>query len=184
MLYAHLNSVYHPTPIAACNTPCKICCATLQRSFDKFLRHNNRIFIHHPAELPISYRLAKCTNILAPSFEENSFVGLSFESNEPVQPGTVLDVAVGAYHEDYEFQGQVVWTHRLEQLYQLGLCFNNERDAFRARMIEQTCYIEIYRRSLCEIEGRTIGIERAAREWIEKYSAQFPKLLQDEIEEC
>jgi len=150
----------------------------LGKGLQKCLYHNKRKFIHHPGELPISCRRAECTRASAKPFVENSFVGLSFNGREAVEPGTILDVTVNLCDEDQTFQGKVVWIRHLDHYYNLGLCFADEEDAFRVRMIEQVCHIEVYRRRLCKNEGHNIDIALAAQEWIEKFSAQFPKLLQ------
>lgn len=182
MLCALSHNAFKPTPIITRVEASELSCDVPQRQPDEFLRHNDRIFIRHPPELPIQYRRARENKIHPSSWGKTVYVGLSFKGDEPERLGTILDVTVNTYDEDYLFQGQVVWVHPQEHHYELGLCFNNEGDAFRARMIEQICYIEIYRRRLSERERRTISIEYAAKEWIEKFSAQFPKLIQNEAE--
>jgi hypothetical protein len=171
MFFAPSNEATQPTPVKADKGPC----GTWEKKSDQYTP-SNRKFIRHPSELPLSYHRAKCTHIESIPRFENDLVGLSFESNEPVEPGAILDVTVRAYNEDHTFQGQVVRILYLGNRYEIGLCFNSESSAFRVRMIEQICHIETYRRRLCEIEGCSIDIDRAAKEWIENYSAQFPKL--------
>ena len=55
------------------------------------------------------------------------------------------------------------------------MTFLDAEDAFRARMVEQLCHIEDYRRSVHRTEGRDIGIDEAAVEWIDKFAAEFPE---------
>jgi hypothetical protein len=171
MLSARSNEAIQPTPVKADKGPCD----TWKKKSDQSTRRNRK-FIRHPTELPLSYHRVECTQVESTPRFENDLVGLSFESNEPVEPGAILDVTVRAYNEDHTFQGQVVRILYLGNRYEIGLCFNSESSAFRVRMIEQICHIETYRRRLCEIEGCSIATERAAKEWIEMYSAQFPKL--------
>ena len=51
------------------------------------------------------------------------------------------------------------------------------RGDFKARMIEQICYIENYRHAAKSDEDRTLTFEEAAMEWIDKYAADFPSWL-------
>jgi hypothetical protein len=44
----------------------------------------------------------------------------------------------------------------------------------RARMVEQVCYIENYKKVVYQTEGRLLTAEEAAMEWICKYASQFP----------
>lgn len=143
----------------------------------KFPYHNKQRFIPHPGEFPISYRRAECTHSAINIPVENPYVGLSFQGDDAVESGTVLDVTIRVGCEDHTFRGQVVWVRPLDRRHEFGLCFAHEDDAFRVRNLEQVCHIEIYRRRLCEINGCSIDVERAAQEWIEKFSAQFPKLF-------
>jgi hypothetical protein len=58
--------------------------------------------------------------------------------------------------------------------FDLGVAFLNAEDAYRARMVEQICHIESFRRKLISNEGRTLTPEAAAREWIARYADSFP----------
>jgi hypothetical protein len=149
----------------------------VNKELEKFSHHHERKFISHPVEFPIRYRRAECAHSAGNTLLENPFVGLSFRGDEAVDCGNILDVTISVECEDHRFQGQVVWIRDLDKCYELGLCFVYEDDAFRVRNLEQICHIEIYRRMLCEINGGAVDIDVAAREWIERFSAQFPKLL-------
>lgn len=41
-------------------------------------------------------------------------------------------------------------------------------------MVEQLCHIEHYRRTVRESQGRALGSQEAAIEWIERYAEAFP----------
>lgn len=151
-----------------------------RKALYKIPYHDNRKFISHPREFPIRYRRAQQrTHFAVNTFVGNPFVGLSFQSDEAVESGTVLDVTINVGREEHAFQGQVVWIRQLSNGYELGLYFAQEDEAFRVRNLEQLCHIEVYRRKLCKINRCAIDIDFAAREWIEKFSAQFPKLFAD-----
>ena len=75
----------------------------------------------------------------------------------------------------FETEVRVVWCRALAGGAELGVEFLNRDDAFRARMVEQLCYIENYQKAVKRIEGRVLSMEEAASEWIGKYAPQFPK---------
>jgi hypothetical protein len=52
--------------------------------------------------------------------------------------------------------------------------FLDAADAFRARMVEQVCSIERYRREVRRREGRVLSGQEAAEEWIREHAARFP----------
>jgi hypothetical protein len=60
--------------------------------------------------------------------------------------------------------------------YELGVTFLDAEDAFRARMVEQLCHIEDYRRSVMRTQGRELSLDEAATEWIEKFAEDFPEI--------
>ena len=68
----------------------------------------------------------------------------------------------------------------MDEGYEVGVEFVMPDDEYRARMVEQLCYIEHYKRRVQAREGRELSGEQAAREWIEKYAAHFPDLDGDE----
>jgi hypothetical protein len=61
--------------------------------------------------------------------------------------------------------------------YVTGVSFYSKNDAFRMRMLEQICHIEVYRKAVLANEGRELTSEEAAAEWIACYAASFPDLL-------
>ncbi|HHH43325.1 MAG TPA: hypothetical protein ENK49_04235 [Gammaproteobacteria bacterium] len=60
-----------------------------------------------------------------------------------------------------------------------GVAFVEPGDLYRARMVEQICHIEHYRAKVLASEGRRLGAEQAAREWIQKFTLNFPGLEDD-----
>lgn len=174
-----MYNIINDSPKSRLNKDRKAFHGPAKNGLDQVSCHDKRKFISHPCEFPIRYRRAQCSHSALNMFVENPFVGLSFQSNEAVESGTVLDVTIRVGCEDHTFQGQVVWTRQLGKCHELGMYFAQEDDAFRVRNLEQLCHIEAYRRRLCEIYGCTINIDCAAQEWIERFSAQFPKLFAD-----
>lgn len=103
-----------------------------------------------------------------------SMGGLSCHSREPLEIGTEVSVEIPIGSLPFHARGEVVWCHRLQTSFELGIQFIDQEDAFAARMVEQLCYIERYRRQVREREGREIDSATAALEWISKYAEGFP----------
>jgi hypothetical protein len=74
----------------------------------------------------------------------------------------------------FEARVRVVWTRPEAEGYCIGVQFMDEADAFRARMVEQVCSIERYRREVEAKEGRRLTRDEAAQEWIRRYAGRFP----------
>ncbi|MEW8063132.1 MAG: PilZ domain-containing protein, partial [Candidatus Thiodiazotropha endolucinida] len=70
--------------------------------------------------------------------------------------------------------GIVVWCHKERDNYLVGIKFSEEETAYAVRMVEQLCYIEHYKQSIKQSQGRDLTGEEAALEWIDKYAGDFP----------
>lgn len=142
-----------------------------------------RAFIRHPIDVPIelsepvasqnkaiepeSYRL-RATNI--------SSGGVSIMSDKYLSPNSIIQISIPLVKPAFETYAQVVWCKVLDSAYELGLQFMHYQDEFAARMVEQICHIEHYRKQVLHEEGRRLTTEDAAQEWIEKYAHLFPKI--------
>jgi len=74
--------------------------------------------------------------------------------------------------------GEVAWSQRMDDGSDRHICgirFKDVETFARARLFEQLCCIEIYRRDQSDSEGRPIDRNEAAREWIENTAKHFPK---------
>jgi len=133
-------------------------------------------FIKHPDDQPISLRRLKQP---AHNFNPQRYHisgGVRISVNESVEPGTVIEIETHIQGRTASFQGRVIWVKETSsQSKQLGLVFDNVEEAYRARMIEQLCHIEHYLRRQ-NAEGRTLDARRAANEWINQFSPNFPQI--------
>lgn len=132
-------------------------------------------YIRHPRELPLLFRpiprdIARARLVR----EEGTFGGLRFESLRNVRPGEVLEITSGVYEETQTFCGVVHWVRPLGRRFEVAVRFTNRDDAYAARMAEQVCYIEAFRRRLSRRTRRTVGVEEAAERWIARHAAAFP----------
>lgn len=133
-----------------------------------------RAFIRHPTEVPIE--VITDPNELLPGqpLSNVSLGGLAVRAEAYLEVGTGVRVRVSLVKPPFEAAGRVVWCRAREGAYDVGIEFAEKSDIFRARMVEQVCHIEQYRREVREAEGRTLTGEEAAREWIDRYGAGFP----------
>lgn len=136
----------------------------------------NRRFLRHPSDIPIEFsmpseeRAAEQGNV-----HDVSVGGLAFESECCPDRGAVIAIRIPFVHPAFETQGRVVWCRDQDGRYEVGVQFLSSSDAFRARMVEQVCQIERYKREVREREGREIDGDAAAQEWIQKNAAGFPR---------
>jgi hypothetical protein len=138
----------------------------------------NRRFIRHPADVPIEVSMGTEPGPGAAVQEAGTrdvgLGGLAFECRTCPERGQLVEVRIPTVTPEFRTRARVVWCRRLAGSYEVGVSFLDSSDAFRARMVEQVCQIERYRREVRESEGRELSGADAAREWIGKYAAGFP----------
>ncbi|MGH7447358.1 MAG: PilZ domain-containing protein [Longimicrobiales bacterium] len=133
-----------------------------------------RQFIRHAAGVPIEIRTVAGRPQQRQPAVDISEGGLSFVSDDEIQIGSTIEIRIAQVDPPFEARARVVWTRREEKGYCIGVQFLDADAAFRARMVEQVCSIESYRRRVEAEEGRILSRDEAAQEWIEKYAGRFP----------
>jgi hypothetical protein len=133
-----------------------------------------RQYLRHPAEIPIELLRADGESPDVEPLKDVSLNGLSFNTATPVSPGATLRVRIPLVEPAFEAQVRVVWCRACKGRFDLGVELTDAKDAFRARMVEQICRIEEYRKEVRAREGRELTAEQAAMEWIEKFAEDFP----------
>jgi hypothetical protein len=133
-----------------------------------------RQFIRHPADIPIEVSAGDQLAHAKRHIHNVSLGGLAFRSDRALEPGIVVEVRFPFVRPMFETKARVVWCNAHEDGFELGVEFLDPEDAFRARMVEQVCYIENYKKVVYQTEGRHLPAEEAAMEWIRKYASQFP----------
>jgi len=134
-----------------------------------------RSFIRHPSEMPIEV-LGSDVPQTGPSLRDVGFGGLSFRYPRSVPVGARMRVRIAVTRPQFEADCRVVWCLPEGEAFQVGVAFLDKEDLFRARMVEQLCQIEDYRRNLNEKQGRKLSSQEAALEWISKFAKGFPGL--------
>lgn len=134
-----------------------------------------RQFIRHPISIPIE-AIPEGNKSSHSIYDTHSvgIGGLAFHANYELNPGTMVQVKI--LHELLEFttEARVVWCRRLDDDVDMGVEFLDSEDAFRARMIEQICHIEEYRKRVRQEKGQELSAQQAAEEWIAKFADKFP----------
>ncbi len=137
-----------------------------------------RRYIRHPAGIPIEVDLSKGAAAdqipdACPA-ADISLGGLSFRSPRALDPGALVSVRIALVSPPFESDVRIVWCREISCGYKVGAVFLNPQDQYRARMVEQVCHIENYRRRMLDNEQRRLTSEEAAMEWIAKFAAHFP----------
>jgi hypothetical protein len=101
--------------------------------------------------------------------------GLAFESEEALNDGTIIHMEIDVVEPGFSADGVVTHCEEEDDHFIIGVQFTSRDDLFVARMVEQICHIEHYKREVAEREGREITGQQAAKEWIAKYAASFPQ---------
>jgi len=133
-----------------------------------------RNFIRHPSDIPIKFVEEKRQTPVLREMNDVGYGGLSFNSSKPLDTGTQLHICIDTVSPVFEAEGIVVWCKQEEEGYLVGMEFTNKKDTFLARMVEQICHIEHYKKEMLEKEGRKLTSKQAASEWISKFARIFP----------
>lgn len=133
-----------------------------------------RNFIRHPADIPIEIHHAGLASPQERLLHDIGVGGLSLQLDHALEKGTIVDIKIPISKPPFETKAQVVWCEQKGQQFNIGVEFNEEKEAFRARMVEQVCYIQHYKKEIAEREGRLLDGREAAQEWIAKYAKDFP----------
>jgi len=131
-----------------------------------------RTFRRYSTDIPI--KILSKDAALEPSkpLHNISYGGLSCHSKTAFKPGEFVAVSISHIEPPFEAMGVVVWCDPKHGEYELGIQFNEGREAFAARMVAQVCQIEKYKCHVLETEGRDLSGDEAALEWIEKNAHQ------------
>jgi hypothetical protein len=138
-----------------------------------------RQYFRHPTDIPIAYRLGAQIGECPKRLRNVGQGGLCFLGDRDIEPGTRILIQIHVGKPAFEADGIVVWTRPARadgaSGFEIGVRFEGVETAYAVRMVQQVCHIEVYRRKVKNQEGRELTGEQAAREWIERYAAQFPR---------
>lgn len=133
-----------------------------------------RRFVRHPVCVPLEYVVLKEGGERRDQVSRDlSRNGISFPCTAPPAVGARLLIRIRVGGTLFEVEGMVVRLAREDQGYLVGVAFDSSRAWYRARMVEQICHIEAWRKEQ-EARGRNLTFARAAEEWIKKKASTFP----------
>ncbi len=142
-----------------------------------------RRFIRHPFEIPIEIQSLGVSRQEQSRLSNISLGGLCFYSPQSLPVGDVVSVTISVTQPPFQARARVVWCDDADGVFEVGAEMLDVDEAYRARMVEQLCHIEHYKREAWMQDGRRLTSEQAAREWIAKYADDFPRIYELETEE-
>ncbi len=132
-----------------------------------------RKFIRHPSCIPVEISVG-AAGVPEQQFSLNvSAGGLAYRLLHPVEVGSTISIRMPQIWPDYVAEGCVVWCRETASGYEAGVQFPRPDEAFKARMVEQFCQIEDYRKQRHRNDGALLSSEEAAKEWLERHGADF-----------
>lgn len=143
------------------------------------MAQTERQFIRHPSEIPLEYCLTQSPSQCSMDYVRDiSTGGLSFHSQQYLEPEQWVHIFIPVDENYFEADAQVRWCRASGKGhdFDVGVCFSNPSEAFSARMVEQVCYIEKYKKNIWNTEGRQLSSDEAAAEWITKFADEFPPI--------
>lgn len=143
---------------------------------------HERDFVRHPTEMPIRVHCEETARRTIRNLSNIGIGGLACRSDEPMPVGSEVTIEIPLSGPPFRARGAVRWCRSMHRGYELGIQFIAKEDAFAARMVEQLCHIERYRRQVKEREGRDIDSAEAAIEWINIYATRFPEFNSTNID--
>jgi len=136
-----------------------------------------RRFARHPSDVPIEveYDAGERPSAITTQLRDVGLGGLSLRFDHQLDVNAFVKVRIPLAQSPFETRGEVVWCRQANGAFEVGIRLTDAGQAFRARMVEQICQIEHYRKEVFASEGRQLTGQEAALEWITKYAADFPR---------
>jgi len=151
-----------------------------------------RRFIRHPLCFPLSYKVvetcapvkknkacAKKDDVEKPASTINvGMGGLLFAAKKPVKEGSVILIKMPFQDKVFNVRAKVAHCvmNPETKLYNIGATFQRLNASYKVKLVEQLYLISEFR-DLKSIElGKEVSLEKASKEWIQRYSARFRKL--------
>jgi len=140
-----------------------------------------QMFLRHPPDVPITVNVISSSVARTPFLMQANNNGLVFNNSFALSNGMLVKIIIPIIRPHFELFGYISWCRKRDHCYQVGMALMSEADVTRARIVEQVCYVEHYRQSELRNSRRSISIDDAAREWIQKCASRFPNLASPAI---
>ncbi|KSW22535.1 MULTISPECIES: PilZ domain-containing protein [unclassified Pseudomonas] len=133
-----------------------------------------RQFLRHPCDLPVELVVRRQLFLPRQRLYNISLGGVACNAPRGFRRGTAVELRIPLLGDAARYPGVVAWSRKLSDDYLVGVAFLDEDTLFRARMVEQVCQIEHFRRQRERESGQAQPVEDTAREWIACNAADFP----------
>ncbi|SDK84034.1 PilZ domain-containing protein [Pseudomonas delhiensis] len=133
-----------------------------------------RQFLRHPCDLPVELVVRRQLFLPRQRLYNISLGGVACNAPRGFRRGTAVELRIPLLGDAARYPGVVAWSRKLVDDYLVGVAFLDEDTLFRARMVEQVCQIEHYRRQRERESGQAQPLEDTALEWITCNAADFP----------
>lgn len=133
-----------------------------------------RQFLRHPCDFPVELVIRKQTFLPRQRLHNISLGGVACNSPRGFRRGTSIELRIPLLGDSARYPGIIAWSRKQTSDYRVGIAFIDEDTLFRARMVEQVCQIEQYRRQREQTSGSSLPFEVLALEWIAQNAADFP----------
>lgn len=130
-------------------------------------------FFRHPCDMPVKLIRRKKDTLPAQWLDSVSPCGLACYAERSYRFGSSVELQIPLNGKQTCYPGVVIWCRKAALGYLTGVAFLDEDTQFRARMTEQICQIEHYRRQRERELGEELPIESAAFEWVARHAADF-----------
>lgn len=137
-----------------------------------------RKHVRHVTGIPIEITVdCRQTHYAAGDDVTNVSVGgICFIAGGELEMQKPIQVRFPVLDRETIIDGKVVWCHRTDRGFEIGLEFDDPVEVESLRMIDQVCQIENFRKEVELIDGRKLSGEQAAREWSRRYAGEFSAL--------
>ena len=133
-----------------------------------------RRYVRHPVSIPIEFEIISYKDINLAEARNISTGGICFISESAPNINSEVLIIIKPFDPPFKLKGKVVWVKEISKNKKMiGVSFMSHAEWFRARMVEQICHIEAWRRKE-EKRGRALSFEQAAQEWIKRAAYHFP----------
>ncbi len=138
---------------------------------------NRKSLIYHPKQVPVEIREVKVRRAV----QCESVGELAVQHSGKISVGSQVLLSLYLAESEVSLHGRVIWLVGSAGNYLIGITFNGRREAYRMRMIEQLYHIQTYQQAVARQAGRLLTDEEAAREWIMRFSKDFPEVAPVEL---
>lgn len=132
-----------------------------------------RRFLRHPSTMPVQLVPRKRSCLDAQRLNDISLGGVACHCVRRFRRGTAVQMRVPLLGDQACCNGIVAWCRKQAGSYLIGVAFIDEDTLFRARMVEQLCQIEVYRREREHALGCALTMDTVATEWVAAHAAAY-----------